>query len=143
MAWSMNRSVGADATVFSIGGKEHICDIRDATLTIEWQDTNVGTICDPWSAAYPVSYGWRVEGTMWPSSNQAASSIVYSMIGAGGTTMTGGQGIGATATPLAIVITTPAGSISGNGIFTSITHSASRNEVQSYKFTLLGVGDLS
>lgn len=140
------RYTGGEATVFTVGGKSHLCDVRDVTITVDWKDTNAGTLCDNWSAAYPVSYSWKMEGTAWPSSTAAASSLMADLLG---------QGIGSAATPLAIVLTFPAKvlgyktgttdavSLTGNAFITSVDHSASRTEVQAHKFTFMGRGALA
>lgn len=125
MSLSARRS-GLNVSVFTLDGTSLLCELEDASLSVEVQDEDGRGVCDEWSYAFSISRSWTLEATMFASADGAL-----------------GVADAADQNSVAVVFNTGANTYTGNGIITQAQHQVSKGSLQKWSVTIKGYGPLS
>lgn len=120
------RKSGLSATVFTLGGAEYLCDLDNATLSIEVENEDARGVCDEWSYAWATSKAWSVDAELFVGTNAA---LITDMIS--------GDSI------VTVVLNTGANTYTGTGLLTSGSHSVGKSGLQKLSIKISGQGELS
>lgn len=120
------RKTGQDISVFTIDGVSFLCELKNATLTINIQTEEAKGACDVWSKPWAVSGSWDAHAEL-----DVASAA--SLMGAG-TNLN---------TLVSVVWNSGANNYSGEANITNVSHQAGHASLQKMNVTLMGFGDLT
>ncbi len=125
MSLSARRS-GLNVSVFTLDGTSLLCELEDATVSVEVQDEDGRGVCDEWSYAFSISRAWTIEANLFVA---AAGAL--------------GVADAAGSNSVAVVFNTGANTYTGNGVITQSQHSVSKGALQKYSITIKGYGALT
>lgn len=126
MAVSARRN-GLSVTVFTLGGDSYICELENATVSIEVESEDVAGVCDVWGYEWPLTKSWSLECTCW--------------VAGSGATMLKDAADGDA--QVAVSFTTGGNAYTGVALITSASHEISRKGHQKWSVTLKGQGALT
>lgn len=120
------RKTGLNISVFSLGGTDYLCDLDNATLSVEVESEDARGVCDEWSFAWATSKSWSIDAELFVT---AAASLVTDMIS--------GDSI------VTVSFNSGANTYTGTGLLTSGSHSAGKSGLQKLSVKIQGQGALS
>lgn len=125
MAFTSRKS-GLDVSVFTLGGSDYLCDLDNASLSVEVEHEDARGVCDEWSFAWATSKSWSLDAELFVAS---AAALVTDMIS--------GDSI------VTVSFNTGANTYTGTGLLTSASHSAGKSGLQKVSVKIQGQGTLS
>lgn len=138
MAWSFERKIGVNCTVFSLNGdtdtEDYIGDLAEATFSTEFETEEASGVADEYEYPYGVGQKWSISGTLYANTN-AGVKMMERAINAT-------RVLGTDAQTVVIILTTGAkayGASTMSGIITACTHKTPKG-LQTYDITIQGSG---
>lgn len=112
-------------TVWTVDGTSLLCELEDATISVEVDTEDAAGVCDDWKYAWSMARSWKIEQT-----NFVAGT------GALGIQLAAGDN------QVAVVLNTGGNGYTGTGLVTSGSHSIGRRALQKDVFSIEGQGPL-
>lgn len=125
MSLSARRS-GLNVSVWSLDGTSLLCNLEDATVTVDVQDEDGRGVCDSWSYSFAISRAWTIEATMFVD-EFGANAVADA----------------ANANTVVVVFNTGANNYTGTGTITQAQHLVSNGGLQKQSVTIKGYGALT
>ena len=122
----ITRKTGLNVSVFTIGGIDYLCDLDNATISVDVTDEDARGVCDAWSYAWATSKAWKIEAEIFVP---ATAALINDMV-SGDSLVT-------------VAFNTGANSYTGNGLLKTGSHSAGKSGLQKMNVTISGQGALA
>jgi hypothetical protein len=120
------RKSGLNVSVFSVGGTEYLCDLDNASLSVEVEQEDARGVCDEWAFAWATSKSWSIDAELFVSTVAALMTDII-----------GGDAL------VTVSFNSGANTYTGTGLLTSGSHSAGKSGLQKLSIKIQGQGALA